>query len=254
MAELNTVPTQAPAVPPAGGNNFVKRELNGATFLSLEHLAHMVLIVLVPALITSAIAMAMNLWWGAGSPTDLLALPGMNQFATHAALTLVAALITLVPALYVLDRRTRAEWLKRPGYSDRLAYKVPVYGAVGVLAATLVALKIKLLAVVLSSLALIGVEGADISSMYLHDFLPSLISLLVFTFAFWYVFMLAKGQDHGKTFSAVLAVVGAAMVVALFITAVVTARDKPTTDPYSTPPTYPSQEKSLDELYKQYGE
>lgn len=231
MAEVNAT-DMAPATPTTtGGSSFFKRELNGATFLSLEHVLHMVLVVVVAALLSAGVVTAISLW--TSNSGVLSAFGTMSMLGGSAArfteatmsISLVASLAVLVPALVVLDRRTRAEWLKRSGYTNRAAYKVPVYLALGVLVALKVAAVIQMLTVVLNSLAVIGVNGYAIGDMYLYQFLPAAIAAVIFGGSAWYVFKLAKGRDNGKMFSSLVAVLGAVLVIALFITAVVTLRN-----------------------------
>jgi hypothetical protein len=244
MAEPTTT---APVSSGDNGGSFLKRELNGATFLTLEHIGHMVLVLVVTGLISTAILTGLSLWTGASGPASMLMAnsnpmmsmmgeAGMKIMESTVAVGIVAALVVLLPMLVVLDRRTRAEWLKRPGFASRVAYKAPVYTTLGLLVATKVTLVIQLLSIVLSSLALIGVQNVDFGSMYLHDFLPTFITTLVVTGAAWYVFKLAKGKDLGKMFSMVTAFLGTVLAVALFITAVVTFHQKPeTTAPSNVP-------------------
>lgn len=222
----------APIAPQRSGKGFLKRELNGATFLTLEHIGHMVLVVAVPALVLAGITAAMSMWFGMpGMATMLMGgssqLLGASTAAVEGAMSLsvVAALVILVPLLVLLDRRTRAEWHKRPGFAGRLAYKVPVYTALAALVTFVVACKINMLYVVIASLAFIGVQGAPIGDMYVNSFVPSLLGLLVFSAAAWYLFTLAKGRDNGRLFSVVAAVAGAAVSLALFITTLVVAHD-----------------------------
>lgn len=236
MAEPTTT---APVSSGGNGGSFLKRELNGATFLTLEHVGHMVLVLVVTALISTAILTGLSLWTGASGPASMLMAnnpmvgmmgqSGMKVMESTIAVGIVAALVVLLPMLVVLDRRTRAEWQKRPDFAGRVAYKAPVYTTLGLLVAVKVGLVIQLLTVVLSSLALIGVENVDFGSMYLHDFLPTLITTVVVTGAAWYVFKLVKGKDLGKMFSMVTAFLGTVLAVALFITAVVTFHQKPET-------------------------
>jgi hypothetical protein len=226
----------APVAPEAKGKGFIARELNGASFLTLEHIGHMALVVIVSGLIVSGIGAAFSMWFGTagvshaflGDAASLLGGMGTKTLEATMALGIVAALIVLVPALVILDRRTRAEWHKRPGYAGRLAYKVPVYTALAALAAVLVTLKIQMLYVVISSLAFIGVQGAEIGDMYMQSFIPALIAYAVFGVAAWYVFNLAKGRDNGRLFSLAKAVGGGILAVALFITSLVILHDTKT--------------------------
>jgi divalent metal cation (Fe/Co/Zn/Cd) transporter len=222
--------TDTPVAPVAKSKGFIKRELNGATFLTLEHIGHMALVVIVSGLVLSGIMSALSMWFGtAGMSSALMggARLGVASSAVEGALSLgvVAALLVLVPLLVILDRRTRAEWNKRPGFAGRLAYKVPVYSALAVLAAAVVACKIQMLYVILSSLAFIGVSGAPIGSLYVDHFVPALLGAIVFGAAGWYLFTLAKGRDHGRTFSMAAAVLAGAVSIALFITTLVVLHD-----------------------------
>jgi hypothetical protein len=241
--------SSTPVAPPTKHKGFVKRELNGATFLTLEHVAHMLLVVVVPAVVLTGIVAALSLWFGTpgmtmaliDGPASLLSGASLKAVEGAMSLGLVAALIILVPLLIILDRRTRAEWHKRPGFAGRLAYKVPVYTALAALGTLVVACKIQMLYVILSSLAFIGVPGAPISSMYVDNFIPALLGVLVFGGAGWYVFALAKGRDNGRLFSLLVGEAGAIVVVALFITTIAVLHDSnsfnpPKVDPL--PPTY----------------
>ena len=152
---------------------------------------------------------------------------GMMHTEAMGLVCLVAALLVLVPLLWVLDRRTRAEWMKRHGYAGRLAYKLPVYISLGLLVAGKIMADITMLCVVLTSLVLIG-TSADIGALYLDEFVPALVMAVVFGFSAWYVFKLAKGHDMGRQFSMLMAVIGAGLAVALLITAVSVAHSETT--------------------------
>lgn len=261
MEPQHKATTPAPATARKGGSSFITRELNGATFLTLEHVAHMALVVIITALLAVGIMNAIALWSGDSGALATsvfgtwVGVGGGAAKYTQASMSLgvVAALLVLVPLLVVLDRRTRAEWHKRAGYAGRLAYKLPVYTALGVLVAIKTAAFISMLAVVISSLALIGVDGSDIGSMYVYDFLPALLAVVLFGAAAWYVFRLAKGSDIGRMFSMAVSALGAALVVALFITATVTFHSKPETRILPTPAT-PSNPDYYQDLFDKYYE
>lgn len=236
MAEVKTSGNEPVVVASqSSGNSFFKRELNGATFLSLEHVGHMLLVVAVAMLLSAGVVTAISLWTGNSGVMSALGTDlGIGGSAARyveatAAIGLVAGLAVLVPLLVVLDRRTRAEWLKRPGYTNRAAYKVPIYVALGALITGKVIAVIQMLTVVLSSLAVVGLSGQDIGGMYLNTFLPSLIAAVIFGAAAWYLFKLAKGRDGGRTFSAAAALLAGALAIALFVTAVIVMRTPSTT-------------------------
>jgi hypothetical protein len=238
MAEQTTASQQAAAPMSAhSGESFIKRELEGASFLTLEHVAHMALAVIVPSLLAAGLAMAIGMWTGSrGSLVSSIDVTGSLGGFMNAlmGIGIAAALLVLVPLLVVFDKRTRAEWLKRPGYTGRLAYKAPVYTALGVLAVTDVVLFISMLTTVISSLALIGVANAGIGGMYLDQFLPAIIALVIFGAATVYVCKLVKGRDFGKMFSLANAVFGLALFVALLITSIVVLHSSSNIQPASS--------------------
>lgn len=233
----------APAMVAPAGESFVHRELNGATFLTLEHVAHMALAVIVPLLILCGIMSALSLWTGMpGISAGLFSGMGVESASLKVleatmALGVVAALLVLAPALMVLDRRTRAEWRKRPGYAGRLAYKVPVYTALAILGVLSVGAFVEMVYVVITSLVFIGVANAPIGTMYVDTFIPALIAFAVVMAAAWYVFNLAKGRDYGRKFS--LGVVGLSVIaiIALFITSLTVLHSSDNTFSPSTPTT-----------------
>ncbi|MGH7196576.1 MAG: hypothetical protein ACREGJ_02295 [Candidatus Saccharimonadales bacterium] len=248
---------EAPQTPeqtdtPVGGS-FVKRELSGATFLTLEHIGHMALVVVVAILLAMGVVTALNMWMGNTSPvaasplSDSIISTAATQLSALWAVGLVAALVVLVPLLVLLDRRTRAEWVKRPGYTSRVAYKVPVYTAIAAVTILSVGAFISMLVVVLSSLALIGVVGSDIGAMYLTQFIPALVGFIVFTLTWWYLFKLAKGHDYGRTFSLVGGGLGVLLAIALFITAVVALHNPPAS-------TTPSDRDDTSDFWDRYNE
>ncbi|HSW81801.1 MAG TPA: hypothetical protein VLG40_05420 [Candidatus Saccharimonas sp.] len=230
MAENQRDTTPVTVESSANGTSFIKRELNGSSFLTLEHVGHMLLTVVIAGLLASGINVAISMWTGGVGDNPLL-----HILEPMAALSITTALIVLVPLLVVLDRRTRAEWRVRAGYTDRLAYKVPVYTALGLLIAAKTLAFIQAMTIVVTSLTLIGVKDASVGTMYLTDFLPAIIATAIFGGAAWYVFKLAKGRDNGRMFSLVMAVLGVAMAVTLFITIVVQNHNSKA-EPVSNPP------------------
>ncbi|HSE61447.1 MAG TPA: hypothetical protein VLA88_04100 [Candidatus Saccharimonadales bacterium] len=262
MAEVTSNASETDTAATASdGSSFFRRQLHGATFLSLEHFLHMGLVVVVAGLLAMGLTAAISMWTGGQAVGQLLfkdsasSLPssigsGLSSLEAMSALGIVAGLLVLVPLLMVLDRRTGAEWLKRPGYSKRLAYKLPIYGALAALVAAKVAAVIAMLGVVLQSIALIGVTGEDIGAMYLTEFVPALVAALVFGAAAWYVLKLAKGRDLGKAFSSLVAAIGLVLAVALFITAYLALHNAPR-DTYMNPlsPT-PGDSRNLEDIFK----
>lgn len=210
------------------GKSLIKRELNGASFLSLEHSVHMVLIVLVPGLILAALTSGFNLWFGLGTLApvpDVAYFVGGSWLSSIMTVGTVAAVCVTVPLLVLFGRRTRLEWRKRPGFAGRLAYKLPLYVAFTAITALVIWFKIQILSVILATLAFIGVQNAPFGVMYGSVFLPALIGLLLFAAAWWYMFALIKGKDYGQLYDITCAVIGLIVASALFITITIKLHD-----------------------------
>jgi hypothetical protein len=260
MAEVTSDAT-APATSAGSKGTFVQRELNGASFLSLEHFLHMALVVIVAGLVAVGLSSAISMWTGGAGTTSLTMFGapassllsgyggGFKSLEALGALSIVAALLLLVPLLVVLDRRTRAEWTKRVGYSKRLAYRLPIYGALALLLTGKIVAEISMIAVVLQSIAYIGVATEDIGNMYLTQFVPALVTAVVFAGAGMYVFKLAKGQDMGRMFSGLVAVVGVVLAIALFITAYLVLHS-PANNGYDLPFESSPTTRSLEDIFK----
>ncbi len=224
-------------------NSEFNRQLNGTAFLSLEHWAYMVLVVLVPLLLLTGFNAALAIWASRTSgvvPLTLIA--GYSSMVNvTVATTIAATLLVLAPLLFVLRRRTQAEIAKRPGYETRLAYKLPIYGALAILSVFKTCAFIMLVATFLYSLTLIGVKGAAIGALYTGQFLPALLANIVFALAGWYVFKLAKGINLSSQFAQAILWLSALMVVTLFTTAIMATHNQNNVDsnrrsPFPTKP------------------
>jgi len=202
--------------------SILERQLSGATFLTLEHVGYFILVTLMPGLLVFGALVALGMW--AHSNNDVIisitTLIGPQSTAPDmaGAMFLVAALLVLAPLLYCLRRRLAAEYRKRPGYTGRVAYKLPIYSSLAVLITLKIVMVVSMLYVFLTSLASIGIRGADIGGMYLNQFLPALLGAVVFGASAWYVLQFAKGRDMSRRFVSAILLLSAAMVVALFVT------------------------------------
>lgn len=236
---VSSISTEAPK----GGA--VARHLDGATFLTLEHVGYFVLVVAIPIILLSGFSNAVTLWSG-NSASSLsgaeLIMASLKAIGTATAVMICAALLVLVPIMHVLRRRIASEYAKRAGYTDRVAYKLPVYSALGVLAALAVGSFVSMMNVFLNSLVNIGVSGVNIGDMYLNQFLPALLSFAVFGASAWYVMLFAKGKDLTKLFTGIASLLSGALVIALFVTALTVNHQRSTqsTDTV-TPQPYPYQ-------------
>lgn len=223
-----------------------RRQLQGTAFLAFEHTLRVTLVVAVTILLGTAIALAFQLWTGSSAEGGIVGLSGAaGGLAVGTAMTVAASLLVLLPVLLILEMRTRAEYKKRPGFEGRLAYKLPLYGAFAVLLALIVIAVIQMLAAFLTSLALLGTNGADIGDLYLSQFLPAMFALALYGAAGYYLFHAIKGRDRGLTFGLIAAVLAAILVLALFITSVVIAHEVPT--PAST-----NRDGSIEDYFRDY--
>ena len=227
------------------------RQLNGTSFLTLEHVGYFGLVVLLPVLLLLGASTAMQLWQS-GNPSDTVGAvfslnyimgPLTRYVDTSIAITLTAAFVVLAPLMYVLRRRVSAEYSKRPGYANRVGYKLPVYTALGVLAALTIASFVAMLGVFLDSLVNIGVSGANIGLMYTQQFLPALLAFAVFGMASWYTMWFAKGKDTSRMFVGVVVLLATVMAIALFVTTLSINHESKTVNPLQ-PQTMPFQDNT----------
>ncbi len=215
--ETATASTETPS-----RSRTIARQLNGTSFLTLEHIGYFVLVALLPTVLGMGILAALDLWSNGGNasimPMTYTTLPILSAGGTTMAIEAVAALIVLAAMLYVLRRRVAAEYDKRPGYRNRLAYKLPVYTALGLLVAATASSLISMVAVFLNSLTQIGVNGADIGRLYMNEFVPALLMFALYGLSGWYVACLAKGKDSSKLFVGLVELLAVVVCIALFVT------------------------------------
>lgn len=229
--------------------NLLSRVMGSADFLTLEHVGYFVLVVLIPAILLSGFSNAVALWSsiGSGSSSSLdMLISGLMASNTTMAIMTCAALVVLVPLMFVLRRRVSAEYAKRSGYTERVAYKLPVYAALGVLAALAVGSFVGMMNVFLNSLVNIGVSGVNIGNMYINQFLPALLSFVVFGASAWYVMLFAKGKDMSKVFIGLSGLLSGALVIALFITAMTINHQPNSSNGGAQIQPYPLQDSSTD--------
>lgn len=219
--------------------SFSARFLRGTTFLTFEHSYYFALVVAVPVLLFFAANYAVGMWTGQYDlPHTLMWPPEANMMRVETTWVgiLVAALVVLGAKMGVFRRRLAAEYAKRPGYDRRVAYKLPVYGALAVLVTLSMVSFIEMLGVVINSLLAVQQSSAAIGEMYRHDFVPALMGFVLFSAAAWYVLWFAKGKDSSRLFVASMNVLAVLLVVALLVTALTINRDNNDTQSSPTSP------------------
>lgn len=235
------------------------RYLRGTSFLGLEHTFYMGLVTVLPLVVLGALGTAFSMWTSQGTDFATAALmpsamgvASLGSLGAMMAVWYAAALLVLVPAMWVLSARTHAELAKRPGFTQRLAYRLPLYASLGTLAAIALGLKVLLVSTIIYSILAIG-TGVNIGQLYLYQFLPSLAALGVVCLVGMYVWRLAQGQDRSRRFNMLSLVIAAALAGALLITAAYALHDNGTNlngGPGDVKPAYPDY-KELDKYLNQ---
>lgn len=214
-------------------SNFTSRVATGTTFFALEHSLNLLFTVVLALLIVGGSVAVIALWTGGLlQQSDILG----SFFLSGTAICMAAALLSLSPLVWLLDSRTRAEASKRAGFTTRLAYKVPLYVAMGVVALIKVGAWISLFAVVLFTLAAIGTSPLALAGLWTTQFTPALITIIVFGVTGWFLMKQAKGTDDGRSLTQILVSVGVLLGLALFVSATITIQSSNTVY-ITTPPT-----------------
>lgn len=204
---------------PNKSNSFARRIATGTTFFALEHSLNMLFVVVLALLIVCGSVAVIALWTGGlMQQADFLS----SFFLSGTAIMVAAALLSLSPLVWLLDSRTRAEASKRAGFTGRMAYKVPLYVALGVIALFKVWAWVTLLAVILFTLAALGTSPLALAGMWTTQFTPALIALIVFGTTGWFLMRRAKGLDDGRGLTQVLVSIGVMLGLALFVSATMT--------------------------------
>ncbi|HEX4662509.1 MAG TPA: hypothetical protein VH144_02750 [Candidatus Saccharimonadales bacterium] len=198
----------------------IDRYTHGTTFLSLEHIARMVLSVILPLLVLAGLSAAFNLWSGGATQDNFLLTMIVNpniQVVMSLAVTVATALLISSGLFWLFNLRVSAEVRRRPDYMKRLVYRVPLYVAFGISSLLVFVAVTDLISIVLTTITAIGITSINVGQLYVTRFLPEAIGLVVISFAAWYQFKLLKGINKGSLFASISLVVGIVLAVALVI-------------------------------------
>lgn len=207
---------------------YLKRSMRGTSFLGLEHTMHIAFTLIVAGLVVAGGLLVAFIAFDKPATTYLspMLMHGVPRagiaataFAGICALMLAAALAVLSPFLVILDRRTRAEWAKRPVFTGRLAYKLPIYIALGLVWLVNLGAIITMVWTLLYWLATLGQFGL-LASPFASHFIPAALTAVVFGLVGWYLIRLAQGQNRSQTFSLALATIGGLLALTLLVTGV----------------------------------
>lgn len=222
--------------------NSINNIKNGKSkLLSLEYLFAMGLAVMSAILLGSVISAIFGLWTGGVSATTTSVsgwLAGFIGISTMTPATgvVAAAAAALLFALvsFVLFGRVSRTIPERAEYTSRTAYRIITYGGLAVLVVPALVLVAKIVAVLVSSLLMIGVDGAGAiyKSLYLSEFLPILLSLGVIAVSAWAILQIINGRNRSKLMTLVLISVSLAALVAAAITTAVRVHDNSSTRNY----------------------
>lgn len=209
-----------------------KKILSPSKYLTFEHSVNMALSVIIPGIILVAFWTAIGIW--SESTGFFGVLSGLFDgyyssmliyLEVMASLMLVAVLVVLTPLMFILSRRVRARILKERQYISTMKFKVPVYVALGVSAVIIICSLVQIVYVILSTFALIGVTNAQIGDMYLVTFLPAGLTVIIYATVSTYLHRLVRGRSSGRKFCMGVSLISVAIILSLFITAVVKMHD-----------------------------
>lgn len=196
----------------------LSRFTRGTTFLALEHVLYLFFTLVLAGLVVCGSVAALALW---GEESLFKPSAAGLFFMSSWSIWLAAALLSLSPLVWLLHVRTRAELPKRPGFTGRLAYKVPLYVALGVGAVIKVGAWVTLVSVFLFSLASMGLSSEAVMSLSASQLVPAFLTIVVFGVTNWFLLKRAKGTDDGRNLTQLLASIGVILGIALFISAAI---------------------------------
>lgn len=208
-----------------------------STFLTLEYVGGLASGVLALQSIGVASSGLFNIWNGklsyADAPLAWL-LPVSSGYVGVIAIALTSVVLALL-AFLLLTRVSRSLG-DRPGYTNRLVYKLATYGTFAVLALQLIVLGVAAVAVVLSSLVLIG-SDSSIGALYLQEFLPLVVMSLITGASAYWLYRIVSGVNKSRIWTMALAVIGALVLLATLITVPIAARNGYTSNDFGPVPT-----------------
>ena len=210
-----------------------KRLLEGkSALLTLEYSFALMSSIVAVLMAASSVTMLFALWNDAAAVVSA-PLSWMMPITSGYVGIIISSLMALVAGLVatILFKRVSRSVAERKGYTKRLSYKVATYGAFAILATYAAVLGITLVAILLSSLVLIGSESS-IGSLYLREFLPTLIAFIIAGMSAYWMYKIVKGINKSGVWALSLLGVGAAILVAAIVTVAVAAHDDWTVNDY----------------------
>ncbi len=154
-----------------------------------------------------------GLWTGSGASL----LGGYVGIVTTAVVTVLFAVLA-----FLLYKGVTKAVAAQPGYINTPVYHFITNGFFAVLAVVSVFLAGSLVAVLLSSLLLIG-TSTDIGALYLGRFLPELLALAIVGFVGFAALKIMKGKNLSTVMTLVLMSLAGALLIATLITVPIVA-------------------------------
>lgn len=205
-----------------------------AQWLTFEYALAMGSLVASVLLTTAALTAVFGGWAGLGSA---LSHGGVSWLAHLFSVTMVTpatglvatgvAAVLMALISFVFFGRVSKAIPEREGYTGRVAYKAVTYGGLAALVIPALALVAKLVAILLSSLLMIGVgnAGTVYGSLYIAEFLPYALSLGLMVVAIGAVGKIVNGKNTSKLLTIIALSASSAVLVAGMITVAVQAHD-----------------------------
>lgn len=155
-----------------------------------------------------------------------LATSPVTQTQSMVAIALLSVMLAVLS--FVLFGRVSKKIVEdRPEYTQTTLYKVTTHAPVFALLLVALLVVSSLLSVLLNSLLMIGVgdAGQTYGALYLGEFLPGLVSLVVLGAVIFFLAKIVNGTNASKLLSIILIVVTSVVFLATAITMTVRAHD-----------------------------
>lgn len=174
----------------------------------------------------SLLGVLFSMWTGSVSSRVLGVGGGYVVVVTLAVITSLFAVLS-----FLLYKKVTQEVAAHPEYIEKPAYHCVTNALVGILAFIFLLFVGNLIAVLISSLLLIG-TSTDIGGLYLNNFLPSLIGAGLVGFVGFCAYQIMKGKNKSGLVTLVVMALAGALLVATLITVPIKAHGTTSTRSY----------------------
>ena len=189
---------------------------------------------------------AFAIWTDASAPTPVFSQEPTAPVYGIAAQAFFGVILALFPVVFF--PRFKRALADRPEFTSRLAYRLPLYVAFAMIFFASLYMAAHLIAIIVSSLLLIGVNSVSIGDLYLQQFLPLVAALGLTGFVGYLLFAIIKGKDVSKLLAWVVFGATAALTFAVLLSATINVH-KETSSSSSSETLSPDMKRQLNSLY-----